>query len=272
MYMKSAGNLLAATIYLSTNLVTYCLESIASFLIASVDAITGSGLHLPEWHSQRYSNKPVYVEQEGQEVIGEIDVAATLANSRFPIKPDELIRKTRAILLSEFGTKEGFNPDDVLASDFQFVAPIIGPLPKKEFVKVFGDFKLREAIPDLANNATFHVDPMEPNRVWLLNRSTGTHTGPLKFGPSTIAATGTSIIKPPEASSLLFDEKGLCYTMTAGYTMDKRIGNTAGLGALLGILKAVGKAPPFREAQALNVPSFGFKGFTRFDLAFKSGK
>jgi hypothetical protein len=29
---------------------------------------------------------------------------------------------------------------------------------------------------------------------------------------------------------MLFDEEGLCYTLTVGYVMDKRVGNTGGMG------------------------------------------
>ena len=59
------------------------------------------------------------------------------------------------------------------------MAPIIGPLSKQEFVKAFGSFKLKEAVPDLADNSWFQVDPLEPNRVWFFARATGTHTGTL---------------------------------------------------------------------------------------------
>lgn len=104
---------------------------------------------------------------------------------------------------------------------------------------------------------------MEPNRVWWFSRVTATHTGPLRFGGSIIKGEGKQIRMPPQASSMLFDESGRVYTLTVGYTMDKRIGNTNGLGAVLGILKAVGKALPFPEGQALYNPSLRFEAFER---------
>ena len=58
----------------------------------------------------------------------------------------------------------GCDPKLLLADDFQFVAPIIGPLTRPEFVRAFGSFKVRDAFPDLKDNSVFSVDPMEPNR------------------------------------------------------------------------------------------------------------
>jgi len=49
-------------------------------------------------------------------------------------------------------------------------------------VRIFGSFKLEDALPDLQENHWgFHVDPLEPNRVWWMSRPQGTHTGPLSF-------------------------------------------------------------------------------------------
>ena len=42
---------------------------------------------------------------------------------------------------------------EYLAEDFQFVAPIIGPLDKEEFLRAFGSFKIKDAVPDLKDNA-----------------------------------------------------------------------------------------------------------------------
>ena len=42
----------------------------------------------------------------------------------------------------QFGTLAGSDPDELLADDFQFVAPIVGPLGKREFLNAFGSFKV----------------------------------------------------------------------------------------------------------------------------------
>ncbi|CAK9036172.1 unnamed protein product, partial [Durusdinium trenchii] len=110
------------------------------------------------------------------------------------------------------------------------------------------------------------VDPLEPNRVWFFSRATGTHTGPL--GP--VPPTGKKIELPPQAQSMLFNEKGECYTLTVGYCMDKRIGNSEGVGGVFGIVKAVGKALPFPEGQRLYTPSLRYEAFERAAKAAES--
>lgn len=262
--LSIGGNVLAAAILLASDCVASAATWLGQTLAGAVDRICGSGHNTSRrkvpWHAQRYANAPEYLQGGTQEGLGMLDEAATMAKSTFPIKPAELVEKARAVLASEFGTKEGADAS-VLADDFQFVAPIVGPLSKGEFMRAFGSFKIRDAIPDIKDNSWFHVDPLEPNRVWFFSRATGTHTGVLNFGGNKIQGTGAEIHSPPQAQSMLFNERGQVYTLTVGYCMDKRIGNTEGLGGVFGILKAVGKGLPFPEAQRLYNPSLRFEAF-----------
>jgi hypothetical protein len=104
----------------------------------------------------------------------------------------------------------------------------------------------------------FRVDPYEPNRVWFTIRTTGTHTGTLKFGTNAFPATGKDVLSPPECLSYVFSEDGKVKTFTGGVVMDRRVGNTGGLGALFGILTAIGVPVPkpgtlqFQIAVAVN--------------------
>mmetsp|Transcript_77902 Transcript_77902/g.137992 ORF Transcript_77902/g.137992 Transcript_77902/m.137992 type:complete len:295 (+) Transcript_77902:71-955(+) len=269
--LAAFGNLTAAAILLSGDLVTSVIAWSTRSLADFVDRICGSGVGTARkkaaWHEPRFINQPVYIESSDN-AYGELDIQATMGAGSFPLKPDELIAKAKAVLASEFGTAKDAD-DSCLADDFQFVAPIIGPLSKAEFLRAFGSFKLKDAVPDLKDNSWFQVDPLEPNRVWFFSRATGTHTGTLNFGAS-IAATGRKIESPPQAQSMLFDTSGKCYTLTVGYCMDKRIGNTEGLGGVFGILKAVGKAPPFPEANALYNPSLRYEAFEHVGKAIES--
>ena len=129
-------------------------------------------------------------------------------------------------------------------------------------VRSFHPGQVKEAFPDLADNSWFQVDPLEPNRVWFFSRASGTQTGPLNFGKP-IAPTGKRVESPPQAQSMLFDESGRVYTLTVGYCMDKRIGNTEGLGGVFALLKGIGKPLPFPEAQRLYTPSLRFEAFER---------
>eukprot|EP00913_Durusdinium_trenchii_P003767 g3488.t1 len=216
-----------------------------------------------DWYGSRRVNLSGFHEESQMS-------SADVQNDKTPSTAEEdavvmatvaLVKRAKEVLASEFGTLTGTDKSP-LAEDFQFVAPIVGPLSKKEFTQAFGSFKLREAVPDLADNSWFQVDPLEPNRVWFFSRATGTHTGPL--GP--VPPTGKKIELPPQAQSMLFNEslrKGECYTLTVGYCMDKRIGNSEGVGGVFGIVKAVGKALPFPEGQRLYTPSLRYEAFER---------
>jgi len=261
--MSVLGNITSFGILLSADVLVSSVTFAARCLACVVDRICGSGENTAwrrtPWHEQRFATEPVYM-QSGM-AWGELDVTATLQKSTFPISPEDLVEKAKAVLGCEFGTKAG-SDTSILAEDFQFVAPIIGPLGKQEFLNAFGSFKVKEALPDLKDNSWFQVDPLEPNRVWFFSRATGTHTGTLNFGAG-LPATGKAVRMPPQAQSMLFNEQGQCYTLTVGYAMDKRIGNTEGLGGVFGIVKAVGKPLPFPEGQRGYTPSLRFEAFER---------
>ncbi len=172
-----------------------------------------------------------------------VDEATMLANSTFPIAPEVVIATTKRILAKNSGAEE----PGLLASDFKFVAPVVGPLSKEEFLKAWASFKLEEAFPDAKYGYyAFRVDPFETNRVWFDARFTGTNTGMLA---GSLEATGKKVEAPPQSCSMLFDKKGECTQLTVGYVMDKTIGNTGGLGGVFGILYAIGYGLPFPEAQ-----------------------
>ena len=104
-----------------------------------------------------------------------LDEEALLAASTFPIPADELVERCKACLLANFGCAK----PELLAESFQFVAPVVGPLKKAEFVKAFNSFDLLQAFPDMKfQYHHFRVDPLEPSRVWYTARAVGTHTGP----------------------------------------------------------------------------------------------
>lgn len=154
----------------------------------------------------------------------------------FPIPADELIKRAQKLFAENVGVD---NADD-LADNFRFEFPVVS-LPKAEYVKAVSGFKLKEAFPDIDPHPYhWRVDPYEPNRVWFTTRVTATHTGDLKFGSSTFKATGKRVYGAPECISFTFNEEGKCTSYTGGYVMDRRVGNMQGLGALFGIVAAIG--------------------------------
>ena len=80
-----------------------------------------------------------------------------MKKTKFALASEELISRCKAVILSNFGTK---NPE-LLAEDFKFVFPVVGPLEKTEFVTIFSSFKLTSAFPDsVANYFGFMVCTM----------------------------------------------------------------------------------------------------------------
>eukprot|EP00884_Botryococcus_braunii_P020135 jgi/Botrbrau1/6805/Bobra.0153s0008.1 len=155
----------------------------------------------------------------------------------FPIPPERLIQLAQKVFFDEEG---GLRNPDVLADNFRFEFPIVS-LNKKEYLKAVGSFQLKVAFPDLdAHPYDWRVDKYEPNRVWFTTRTSCTHTGDLKFGIRVFKATNKVVLSAPECLSYVFNEEGKVTSFTGGYIMDRRVGNTNNLGAMFGILSAIG--------------------------------
>jgi len=176
------------------------------------------------------------------------------------LSPAELIARTQAVLAAG----NGVNAPELLAEDYKFVAPIVGPLGKDDLIGALKNFDLKGGIPDL--NGGFHnfeIDPFNPMRVWYVARAVGTHTGTIagKFKPTNIR-----IQAPPQACSMIFNEQGQVTQQTIGYVMDKTLGNTGGLGGVFGIFYAIGSPLPFPEAKPAGL-SFRYRAFNALNMA-----
>lgn len=245
-----------AIIFLFAGIVSVSLiDWIVRSLVGLIQTIFGATIERDsvKFHPQRETVEPVLGDFE---VINE---GATREASNFPISPADLIAKTKKIISVEFGSKE----PDVLAEDFQFVFPIVGPLAKMEFCTIFGGFKLKDAFPDSKGNYFgFTVDPTEPNRVWFFSRAKMTHSGDLKFGAKIFPATGKQVVNTPQLLSMSFDREGRCYKFTGGYSIDRTVGNCGGLGGVLGIIYSVGGSLPFPEAKPWK-PSLEWEAYSK---------
>ena len=190
----------------------------------------------------------------------EVDEAAMLASSSFPIPPDQLINKCKEVIRAQGGIQDAsFDEDKYLATDFRFCAPFVGGrtqrpgmndplpgLPRDEYLKALRSFDLLSAFPDMNNNYhAFRVDPFETNRVWFQTRATATHTGPLMGS----APTGKKLELPPQAFSMTFNEQGQVTLFNVGYVIDRTVGNTGGLGGAFGFFWGTGNALPFPECR-----------------------
>ena len=190
---------------------------------------------------------------------------AATRKAAIALSEEELINLTKQFLNVQFGGAFGSNPKqltfmDVAAPDFQFVAPVVGPLSREAFSEAFGSFKLGEAFPDgEPNYYNFHQDPFQPNRIFFATKFIGTNTGTIA---GLLPATNKRVESPPQVQSCTFNSKGEVTKYTIGYVMDKEVGNTGGLGGAYGIFYAIGYGLPFPEGQPWT-PSPGYFLLTR---------
>ena len=169
-----------------------------------------------------------------------------------PVRNEALEAKARAYFAKGNKVKQQLGPtnkadlEDALADDFEFVAPLVGPLTKAAIVEATAGLDLATAIPNFdARYHHFRADASDPLRIWCQMRVTGTHTGELFFGglggvsakPQDPPVTFSN---PPEAVSLTFDQEGRVRRITTGYPLDRRVGTTGGLGGLFGVFEGIG--------------------------------
>ena len=113
------------------------------------------------------------------------------------------------------------------------------PLDRASFLEA-GWIDLEAAMPDLQQNyRDARPCGYDVNRVWYTSSPRGTHTQPLTLGSVTHAPTGRRWESPPECGSATFDAEGRCVGVTFGYVMDRRMGNTDGLGGIFGLCSAL---------------------------------
>merc|ERR1712094_146450 len=74
----------------------------------------------------------------------------------FPIKPEDLVARSKEVLTLGLGTKD---EGACLAEGFEFCAAVVGPIGKEEYLAALGDFKLEESFDVNAQYHMFRVDP-----------------------------------------------------------------------------------------------------------------
>ena len=149
--LKIVGHILSIIFLLSASLSIRISDWFVRKVVGLIEAMTGADVPRDKvkFHVQR-EMIPKTVYENNRPEHGVVDEKATLAKKTFPISGEDLIAKTKKLISPEveFGSK---NPD-LLAEDFQFVFPVVGPLSKTEFVTIFGSFKVKDAFPDTKSN------------------------------------------------------------------------------------------------------------------------
>ena len=185
-------------------------------------------------------------------IPGELDAEVLYAASPFPISHTDLIARTRAILSPEIGIGTKDN-GACLGDNFEFCAAVVGPIPKDEYLAALKSFSLEDSFDIQQNYYGFTVDPLQTNRVWFFTRQISKHIGTFVGAK----ATGKELHLPPQLFHMDFNEDGLVKEF-GFYTVDRRQGNTGGLGGAFGYFYGVGKPLPIPECQPYK-PSFRFK-------------
>ena len=146
---------------------------------------------------------------------GEVDTTAAFASFTFPISPPDLISRAKQVLFSPeigIGTKDS---GACLAPDFEFVAAVVGPIGREEYLNALGGFKLEESFDIEQNTFGFTVDPLQPNRVWWYGRQISTQIAPfMGVEPSSSSDNDDSVVAteltlPPQSFHMDFTEEGL---------------------------------------------------------------
>jgi len=182
---------------------------------------------------------------DGYGSLDELDEETLLKNSKFPIKPDELIALTKRFLSDCFFAPEPhLKCAPILSEDFEYWSFIVGPINKKTYLDYVRVLRLPEAFPDYKTNSWgYRVDPLELNRVWINTRWTGTHTKTLM---GKIKPTYKYLEFPPATVSLTFTEEGLVSKYTT-FVSDRSVGNTHGYAGIFGVFRALGENVPFPD-------------------------
>jgi len=185
-------------------------------------------------------------------IPGEIDSEALYAASSFPISHTNLIARAKEVLSPAIGigTKDS---GACLADDFEFCAAVVGPIPRDEYLAALKSFSLEDSFDIQQNYFGFNVDPLQTNRVWFFTRQVAKHTATFVG----VEATGKELTMPPQLMHMDFNEDGLVKEF-GFYTVDRRQGNTGGLGGAFGYFYGVGKPLPIPECQPYK-PSFRFR-------------
>jgi len=274
--VSTAGHVSCVCVLFGTSLVIDAIDATSRFVVKIISTCTGARIEqdyrVP--HAERVRTfqdddkrndlivyKPNTGAAEGgksgpNQVMDEgetLKKTVTYAKEKNPGYGDILGNEAKLTELAQNLICNELGGDDpsLLADDFQFLFPVVGPLTKAQFLEAFTNFKVREAFPTAsANFYNFSIDPLEPNRIWMFSRGAYEHLGTLCFGPSKYPATGKRLCLPPQCFSMSFDEEGKCYKLTGGYNVDRSVGDTQGLGGMFGIVTGLGLFKlPFPEGR-----------------------
>ena len=142
---------------------------------------------------------------------GEVNIDAAYSSSTFPISPSNLITRTKEVLSPQIGI--GTQDNGACLSDtFEFVAAVVGPINKVEYLDALSSFKLEDSFNIQQNFYGFTVDPMQTNRVWFFSRQVAEQVAPfMGVDPTVNGGEGEKreLTLPPQCFHIDFTADGL---------------------------------------------------------------
>ena len=116
-----------------------------------------------------------------------------------------------------------------------------GPITNNDLRLAQEGFDYVSAYPDFKREIFGHsIDPQNPYRCFYFERWTGTNTGSLKLGPTTLPPTNNRVEIPIHVSSVTWNPEGKVVYEVISPPVDRFEGNTKGAGAVLGLLAGGG--------------------------------
>jgi hypothetical protein len=211
---------------------------------------------LPDFSLMKAPKPPApLVPANGEEFFGGfVDEATVLATWDFPFTPEELVDMAKHFYHPDVlvGLADG---GACLADDFEFCGSVVGPVGKDGYIQALTGFGLDKSFEIVGNIYGFYADPLQPGRVWYFNRSRAKQIAPFLGA----VPTEKELEFPPQMNFIDFNTVGKV-KQHGFYTIDRRQGNTGGIGGIYGYMYAVGRAPPFPEARPFK-PSFRYRAF-----------
>jgi len=175
---------------------------------------------------------------------GDLDAEALLSKSTFPIPPDDLIALAKeTMIVKGVGTKDD---GACLADDFTFRAQFV-EVDRDGFLGALGSFNLEDSFDIQQQYFGWTVDPLQPNRVWFLNRQEAKQVNDFA-GVKAPTEESRVLILPPQNFHMDFTADGRVQEF-GFYTVDRAQGNTGGLGGAFAYFYGVGRPLPFPEAK-----------------------
>ena len=136
--------------------------------------IAGAAMIAGEEPNEFLSQPPLVV--LGRKFTGQLPyLDEDYGDTHLPPFPDTvMIQLARDVVDANFG----LDKPDLLSGEFSYLEPSTGPLNKRRYLEKFSAYNILDAVRDMDYGIMhYRVDPYNPHRIWVDQRSKGTRTG-----------------------------------------------------------------------------------------------